>query len=88
MPAVSVRKKTGGALDLKSPMYSRRICQAVDVDPESGMPEGPSLLAALATSQQGSGKGPTFGVLLRLSSMGCEVILAMPSLQEGLRQYV
>jgi len=40
-------------------------CQAVDVDPDSGAAQGPSLLAALATSQQGSSKGPTFGVLLR-----------------------
>jgi uncharacterized protein YcbX len=40
-------------------------CQAVDVDPDSGSAEGPSLLAALATSQQGASKGPTFGVLLR-----------------------
>lgn len=42
-------------------------CQAVDVDPEDPGARGPSLLAALATSQTGGphGKGPTFGVLLR-----------------------
>jgi len=41
-------------------------CQAVDVDPDDPAASGPSLLAALATTQTGGGgKGPTFGVLLR-----------------------
>jgi uncharacterized protein YcbX len=44
-------------------------CQAVDVDPDTGVADGPSLLAALATQQFGSGKGPTFGVLLRFRSV-------------------
>jgi len=43
-------------------------CQAVDIDPEDSKSMGPSLLSALATTQGGSGKGPTFGVLLRLLS--------------------
>jgi len=48
-------------------------CQAVDVDPESGETKGPSLLAALATARPGGGKGPTFGVLLRLLDEGLQL---------------
>jgi len=45
-------------------------CQAIDIDPEDAESHGPSLLAALATAQRdgvagSTGKGPTFGVLLR-----------------------
>mmetsp|Transcript_5023 Transcript_5023/g.11152 ORF Transcript_5023/g.11152 Transcript_5023/m.11152 type:complete len:882 (+) Transcript_5023:70-2715(+) len=53
-----------GALQLEAAGRCIR-CQAVDIDPEDGSATGPSLLAALATSQPMQGSGPTFGVLLR-----------------------
>lgn len=52
-------------------------CHAIDINPEEGKATGPSVLAALATSQRGEGKGPTFGVLLRPRQSGSSLPQAL-----------